>query len=484
MKVLLINPPDELESMFGSGKVFVQRYEPLGLLYIAAVAEAAGHAVEVIDAHAEELDMADIKRRIAAADPEVVGISTLTCSGAIVSDLGRWLKQTRPATMVVLGNIHAAVFAKTYLSQGCCDAVVHGEGEYPFRQLLEVAAGTRRLAEVDSVSYLHDGSFRGAQSEAFVHDLTKLPRPARHLVDQRLYKLSEISNQSYVSEGGKTAKTMTTSRGCPFRCRFCVVHRCATPRYDSPERVVDELELLEKEHNAGYVYIMDPLFMGNRQRTLDICSEIRRRGLSIRWGCDANVNYINSELVEAMAAANCYELSLGIESGVQRMLDAVNKKVTPQRVSEAVATIRRHSKIKIEGLFILGLPGETRAEAEQTIRFAIRLGLDMAQFSILCPYPGSPLFEELVERGEIDSGLRPDGGVDTSVWHRYSSYICFTDMEPIWTPETLSTKVLRDLQKKALRKFYLRPSQVWRQARRVRLNNVGQMIRVALDGFF
>ena len=311
-----------------------------------------------------------------------------------------------------------------------------------------------------------------------------MPLPARHLLDQSLFSLSEISNQSYVAEKGKTAKTMVTSRGCPFRCAFCVVHRGAKPRYDSPERVVDELEVLQNEYNAGYVYIMDPLFMGQPRRVLDICAEIVRRNLTIRWGCDAHVNYINPDLVRAMERANCYELSLGIESGVQRVLDVVNKKVTPERVREAVRTIRRHSKIKIEGLFILGLPTETVAEANETIRFAVSLGLDMAQFSILCPYPGSPIFTDLAAKGELDTGLRPDGTVDLSVWRRYSSYICFTDLAPIWTPSTMTTDTIRSLQKKALRRFYLRPSQIWRQARRIRLHNIGQMIRVAMDGFF
>ena len=171
-------------------------------------------------------------------------------------------------------------------------------------------------------------------------------------------------------------------------------------------KVVDELELLQKDYNAAYVYLMDPLFFGNRNRVLAICDEINRRNLSIRWGCDAHIKLMTPEIVRAVAKANCYELSLGIESGVQRLLDEVNKGTTLKKAEEAVRMIRENSDIHLEGLFILGLPTETPQETLQTIRFAKSLPLDMAQFSILCPYPGSPLFLELTAKGELDSGVR------------------------------------------------------------------------------
>ncbi|MFH1531491.1 MAG: radical SAM protein [Pseudomonadota bacterium] len=485
MRVLLINPPDEMEAMFGVGKGLVQKYEPLGLLYIAAVAREAGHDVTVIDAYAEELALATLKQRIRTAAPEVVGLSTLTCNGAMVYDLGRWIHQALPGVFVVLGNIHAAVYAREYLTNGAADAVVHGEGEHTFLSIVEhLAAGRPDLSDVEAVSFLRDDAVHQTSPWSVVPDLAALPRPARDLVDQRLYRLTELSNQNYITEPGKQAKTMVTSRGCVYRCRFCVVHHGMRPRYDDAMRVVDELQMLQDEHNTGYVYIQDPLFMGDRRRVMDITAEIVRRGLTIQWGCDANVNHLTPELLRAMDAANCYELSLGIESGVQRCLDAVGKKITPDRVRSAVRMIREHTDILIEGLFILGIPGETKAEALETIRFATSLDLDMAQFSIMTPYPGSALFEELRTTGALDDGIRPDGTLDGSVWTRYSSYIMFTDNQPIWVTPTLGWKELQGLQKKALRDFYLRPRQVLRQLKRLRPSNLVQTVKIALKGFF
>ena len=485
MRVLLINPPDEMEAMFGVGKGLVQKYEPLGLLYIAAVARDAGHDVTVIDAYAEELVLETLQQRIRDVAPEVIGLSTLTCNGAMVYELGRWIHDELPGVFVVLGNIHASVYAPQYLESGAADAVVHGEGEYAFRSIVEhLEAGTRDLSDVDAVSFLKDGAVVQTSAWCVVPDLAPLPRPARDLVDQRLYRLTELSNQNYITEPGKQAKTIVTSRGCFYRCRFCVVHHGMRPRYDDAMRVVDELEMLQDEYDTGYVYIQDPLFMGDRRRVVDIASEIIRRGLTIKWGCDANVNHMTPEIIRAMDDANCYELSLGIESGVQRCLDAVGKKITPDKVRRAVKMIRANSDIFIEGLFILGIPGETRAEALETIRFATSLGLDMAQFSIMTPYPGSPLFDELAARGELDTGIRADGGLDPSVWKRYSSYIMFTDNEPIWVTPTMDWKELQALQKKALRDFYLRPRQVLRQLKRLRPSNLVQTAKIALKGFF
>ena len=485
MKVLLINPPDELEVMLGVGVEFIQKYEPLGLLYIAAVARESGAEVEVLDAHAEGLDLAALKTRTTLFGPDVVGISTLTCSGALVYQYGRWLAQESPATFVVLGNVHASVFADAYLRNGCCDAVVHGEGEEPFVALLDHVRGRRALADVPAISYREkDGTPRQTSAAAVVADLAVLPLPARDLVDQSRYKLSAISNQTFITGPNDHAKTMVTSRGCPYRCFFCVVHDTRKQRFNDVDKVVDEFEILEKEYDASYVYLMEPLFMGNVQRVLAICQEIRRRRLQIRWGCDTSVNLIRPDVIRAMADANCYDLSLGIESGVQRLLDVINKKITPERSARAVKTVRDHSDIQLEGLFILGLPGETRADSLRTIRFARSLDLDMAQFSILCPYPGSPMFEELRRSGEIDTGLRDDGSVDLDVWRRYSSYIVFTDNEPIWVTPTQTVGELRALQKRALREFYLRPSQIWKHVRRIRPDNFLTIARIALRGFF
>src|SRR5579883_1137230 len=233
MDILLIHPPDEMEAMLGSGKEFVQKYEPLGLLYVAAVARQLGHEVSVIDAHAEGVGCEELKKRIAAARPDIVGVSVLTCSGGIAYDLGRWIKENLPGTFVVFGNVHASVFAEAYLRNGCCDAVVHGEGEHAFARIAEHRAGRGGLGEIPGVSFRDGDRVVNTGARNLVEDLVSLPRPSRDLVDRRLYNLDTISNQIYVGKARSTSKTMCTSRGCWYKCTFCVVNQ--RPRFDSPE---------------------------------------------------------------------------------------------------------------------------------------------------------------------------------------------------------------------------------------------------------
>jgi len=485
VKVLLVNPRAGLGRLLGSGEEFVQRYEPLGLLYIAAVIRENGYDVAVIDAYAEGLRIADLKTQILNYKPDIVGISTLTCNGAIVYDLGSWLKNNIPEALVVLGNVHASVYAKQYLENRCCDIVVHGEGEFAFLKIIQFRKKELGLRDIPGISFVRDGRmYCRIPDREVTLDLTTLPFPARDLVNQRLYNLIEISNQFYVGKKGTISKTMSTSRGCLYDCIFCVVRNNGKQRFNSARRVVDEMEVLEKEYRASYITITDPLFMGDRDRILRICSEIRKRQLNIKWGCDAHVNHITPRLVEEIESAGCYSLDFGIESGVQRLLDSAGKKITIEQIKESINIVRKYSKIHIVGLFILGLPGETYKDSLQTIRFSKSLPLDMAQFSILVPYPGSSLFTELSEKNRLDTGIKKDGSVDISVWERYSSYISFTKNNPIWVTPGLSYLEIKGLQKKAQREFYLRPSQIIKHFRRIRINNLFKLINLALKAFF
>ena len=155
-----------------------------------------------------------------------------------------------------------------------------------------------------------------------------------------------------------------------------------------------------------------------------------------------------------------------------------------EKIEEAIKTVKRDSKIKVSGLFILGLPGETYNDSLQTIDFARKLPLDMAQFSILVPYPGSPLFNELAAKGEIDTGIREDGTIDTSVWLRYSAYISYTKNNPIWVTKDLTGEMLKKLQKKALRNFYLRPRQFWNQLKRIRVCQLWSVTKTFFETFY
>ncbi|MBF0610131.1 MAG: cobalamin-dependent protein [Magnetococcales bacterium] len=483
MKVLLINPPDDLAAFLGEGKNLVHPYEPLGLLYVAAVAREAGFSVTVLDANAEGLDLEQTLTNILAQQPDVVGFTTFTSNGGIVYHLGKRLKQALPSAWVVFGNVHAGVYAEQYLKCQCCDFVIHGEGEWSFLALLKALQQEKPdFSAIPNLSYLQNGTHVSTSTFGFVDRLDEIPMPARDLVKRELYKTPLFNNLA--ADGKVIAKHMFTSRGCPFRCTFCVVHHGAKPRYNGVTQVVDEMEMLIREYQANYIFFMDSLFISNKQRVMAICDEIRRRNIQVRWGCEGHVRFIDEELVRAMDLAGCHDMAFGIESGVQRLLDNIRKGIKLERVEEAIRIVRACSDIQLSGLFILGLPGETEEDTLQTIAFAKRLPLDTAQFSLLVPYPGSPLFRELAQKGELDTAIRENDTLAPEVWMRYCGYISYTDRQPIWVTPSMTGPQLKRLQKRAVREFYFRPRQFWHQAKRLRLSQLPVIIRTFLKTFF
>lgn len=485
MKVLLINPPDDLKVFLGKGRNFVPSFEPLGLLYICAVCKQYGHEVHVIDAVAEKISKEGIKNSIAKINPDVVGFTSFICNGGVIYDLGKWVKLEYPHITVVFGNVHAAVYAEAYLRNKCCDIVVHGEGEYTFLKILDVLGkGKNDLSSIPSISYMQDSKYVTNSEVAIVDDLAKLPLPDRDAVNQKFYNIPSVTNTPYSGKKNSIGKHMFTSRGCLFSCSFCVVHNKKGLRCNSVTNVVDEMEILVRRYSADYIFISDPIFTSSRERVINICREKKRRQLNFKWGCEGHVNLVDREMAEEMESAGCYDIAFGIESGIQSILDRVRKGTRLDKIEETIKVVKKNTKIKVSGLFILGLPGGTYKDSLQTIAFAKKLPLDMAQFSILSPYPGSPIFHMLREKGEIDTGLREDGTLDPSVWLRYSAYISFTNHNPIWVTPELTADMLKKLQKKALRSFYFRPKQFLFQLRRIRLFELWQTILTFKDAFF
>jgi anaerobic magnesium-protoporphyrin IX monomethyl ester cyclase len=485
MKVILINPCDDLDALLGKGKNYIPIFEPLGLLYISAVCKQSGHEVYVIDAFAEKLSNQDLKNTIACVKPDVVGFTSFVCNGAVIYNLGKWIKYEYPHMRVVFGNLHASVYAQDYLRHNCCDIVVHGEGEYTFLKILEVLQRKQDdFSNIPSISYLKDGKYIITSPPMVIEDLSRLPLPDRDAVNQKLYNIPPVTNMTYFGRKNSVGKHMFTSRGCVFSCSFCTIHNKTGQRFNIPSKVVDEMEILVKKYSADYIFISDALFISDSQRVVDICAAIKKRGLNFKWGCEGHINFINDRLIEEMESAGCYDIAFGIESGTQRLLDIVNKRTQLSKIEEVINNIKRTTKIKVSGLFILGLPGETQEDSLATIKFAKQLPLDMAQFSILTPYPGSPIFYGLKERGEIETGIRSDGTLDATVWQRYSPYIFDTHFEPIWVTAQLTADALRKLQKKALKEFYFRPKQFYTQLKRIRFSQLIETMRTFWRTFF
>lgn len=483
-RILLVNPPQELKHIMGDAGKFVTRWEPLGLLYIAAVLQQHGYEVHVVDAEADPHTLEEIESVVDAYDPAVVGITCLTPTAPPSIELGKRIRATDPRRKVVMGNVHARVFPETLLRLGACDFVVEGDGEFIMLELVQCLEAGRSHANIAGLSFLDRGHFVRNPPPPLPPDLDVIAKPARQLVRHINYDAGMLNNLSYIRPEGTVSRQMLTSRGCVYACKFCVVHQERRFRVHSVDRVIDEMLDLQNNYNCGFVFFNDPIFVANKPRVHAICEAMQKRGVKIPWGCEGHVLCVDRDLLTAMKRAGCVQIAYGIESGSQRILNEIAKQTKLENVHKAIR-LTKDVGIPATGLFILGLPGETRDEMHQTIDLALSLPLDFAQFSMFVPYPGSEHFERLRAEGIIDTGVRADGSVDYDVWQRYSPYVGYGEVgNSIYLPPGMTFDDIFSLQRKAMRRFFFRPRQILQNAKRIRPSNLLDVVRAAKTIFF
>lgn len=458
-KILLIQPSNNMDDLLGNGKVFVHATEPLGLLYIAAVLEKNGFDVCVLDAFSLNMSIDDVKDYIKNGKWDAIGISCITSNGAFTFYLGKWLKREFPNILVFLGNIHASVYADFYLKQRAADIVVHGEGELT---VVDILKNRESLRKIEGISWYDHGNVIENHPRPLMENLDDLPLPARHLVD-----MSKYTSRDFTTKSTGSYRVMFSSRGCVNKCTFCVVHQ-SKYRMRSAEAVVDEMSMLVQDYQAGFIEFLDPLFTVSKKRVIQICQLIKDRAIDVEWQCEAHVNTVDEEMLMHMKNAGCVNIAYGIESGVQELLDNIKKRTKLEDIRNVVQ-MTRDSGIRAFGLFMIGIPGETAQMTNKTIRFAKSLPLYYAQFAITVPYPGSEMYYELMKNGEMRFSENPAELVEN--WIRYSTYISFTDNMPIYVPEGRTGEELKKFQKKAILLFYLRPSNIFNEFKKIKIKN-------------
>ncbi len=380
MKVLLVNPPSL--SVFNT---FGLSLPPIGLLYVAASLEQAGHEVAVKDlaADGERLDDEDIRRA------DIVGISAdTTRAGKALAIAGRVAAIGRP---VVMGGPHPQFMAEDIFAAGCVDYIVKGEGEIVFRNLLTALQNRDAVAEVKGL-IIRDGRHLIETPAADPINVEALPFPARHLVDLQCYR---------ASMSGRPITPIVTSRGCPSACHFCSSSSFFGRgwRSRSAASVLAELDEIYNRYGFRAVCFMDDNFTLNPQRVEQIADGIIGRGYDLKWWNFSRVDTIvkNPAMVARMAAAGSETVYLGIESGNEETLDSLGKNSSASDVTRAVEILRNNG-VESYGSYIIGNLNESAADVKKTIAMAVRLNTNIAQFSILTPYPGTKLYEEIKDR--------------------------------------------------------------------------------------
>lgn len=380
MNVLLVNP--QSSSVFNT---FGLSLPPIGLLYIAASLEKAGHNVSVRDLAADGGRMDDNDIRCA----DLVGISADTTRADKALSIARRVSALgRP---VVMGGPHPQFMAADIFASGYVDYIVKGEGELVFTNLLAAIQNRDCVASVKGLIIKDCGHIIETPAADPVNVET-LPFPARHLVDLHQYQACVDS---------RPTTPIITSRGCPGACHFCSSSSFFGTgwRSRSAASVLTELDEVYNRYGFRAVCFMDDNFTLSPQRVEQIADGILERGYDVKWWNFSRVDTIvrNPAMVTRMAAAGSTTIYLGIESGNEDTLNSLGKNSKATDVVKAVDILRQNG-IESYGSYIIGNLSETAADVGKTIDLAVRLNTNIAQFSILTPYPGTKLYEQIKDR--------------------------------------------------------------------------------------
>ena len=461
MKIMLIQPGLTLDERYGKylGKVGPM-CEPMGLAYLAAVIrEAKAADVEILDIAAVRISTEELKKRIIESNPNIVGVSILTPMYLRAKEIISFVKEILPKAKIIVGGPHVTVFPEITLEENKdIDIACFGEAEATIVELLKAISEKKHFENIKGIAYRNKGEIKINPAREIKTDIDSIPLPARDLLPMDKYTPAPTYFKRLPSY------LILASRGCPFKCAYCSKVSGRIYRKHSIKRIIEEINVLLNDYGAKDIIFRDDTFTVDRQHVIELCNEIIKLGLNKRfeWSCMTRVNLVDRELLKIMKKAGCWSMHYGVESGNQRLLDLIDKGITLQQVRDAFKWTRE-AGIEIKAFFMLGLPSETKEESMQTIKFSKEIDPDWVQFTITVPYPGTKLYEI----------TKKDKTLKSFQWENYQTWAGWSNKELVYMPEGRNAEELKELQKYAMRSFYLRPKFILRQ-----LKYLGSMDRV------
>ena len=442
-RILLIYPPSPVLNREDRCQqptkdlIVIPPLPPTDLMYLAAVAENAGLEAKINDYSQNGDYEADLKEF--NPDYLVVNIATPTLEHDL--DAVKKAKEICPNVITIAkGAAFLTLAEKIIKEHNELDFGILGEAENTLKEILE----DKPKAEILGLYYKENDEVKFTGNRPFIEDLDSLPFPARHLVDNNIYRRPD---------NNKVQATIKVSRGCPFHCFFCL----ATPvsgakvRRRSPENIVAEIKECVEKYNIKNFLFWSDIFNIDKDWTMKLCQAIIDSGLKITWSANTRADTADLEMAEMMYKSGCRLVSIGVESGSQYMLEKMGKKITLNDVRRTVKVFKK-AKIRIYNYFVIGLPWETEETVEETIKFAIELNSDFISFYTATPLPGSRFYDYALEHNLFDK--------ETSFENAY--------YYPAVNTHNLSRERVFELHKSAIKRFYLRPLYILKMLSRIR----------------
>lgn len=453
MKVLLVNPNYLNVYKYVSDEATMVQ-PPLGLAYIAAILRKNNIDVKILDLAALNLSNQQAKKIIEKSNPDIIGITAATNTIEEAYDL---INKLEINSKIVVGGPHTSILPERTLKEcSRLDITVKGEGEYV---MLEIAQN-KSLSKIKGISYRKNKKIITNKPRQPIENLDELPFPARDLLPLNKYHSIGVRKYPFA--------TLVTSRGCPFNCNFCVNYTVHGKkfRFRSVENIMKEVDELVHKYKVKEINILDDNFTLDPKRAEQFCDELIKRNYNLIWktGNGIRADSVNERLIRKMKKAGCYLLAFGIEAGNPEILKKVDKGETLEQIEKAVRLSQKY-KILTEGFFMIGNYGENKKTIRDTINFAKKLNLSIAQFQIFIPIPGSRYHKIIKKEGKLFA----------KSWKDYNAF-----GEPIFEHGELSKELMLKMQKQAYKEYYLRPKMMIKKLLEIR--SLKQFIAYAKAG--
>lgn len=412
---------------------------PLALMYIASYLRSRNpeHEIEILDLRCNRDPFTVLRKRLRRLEPDVVGISALTCEAESMHTVAETVKACDDRITVVAGGPHISACTSDVIADQHIDAWGIGEGEETFCDLVQALEDSGDLLSVSGIGCRDGGNTYLGPPRDPISDLDQLPFPAWDLVDIDLY--ATYGRAGNLRRG--RFLPLFTSRGCPYLCYYC--HNLFGKRFRarSAANVLEEIRLIEEMYGVRDLEIYDDIFNLDLERAKLICRGIIELDfdVSLAFPNGVRADRLDRELVDLLAEAGTTNLAVAVETASSRLQRRIGKNLDLDRVNEAISWADR-AGIITNGYFMLGFPTETREEIRQTIAYAESTDLCFASFFIVTPYPGTPLWAEVMDEAESST-------LDFRAYNYLSGYFNLSELDG---------REVRILQREAYRRFYCR----------------------------
>lgn len=384
-------------------------YPPLGILYISAYLEEQGIDNEVYDTTFSTKER--FNAWVLENKPSVIGIYVNLMTKLNVLESIQFIKSHVPDSKIILGGPEVRYSAENFLRQGA-DFVVIGEGEETMLDLINyfsnTTSSTTVLTEIQGIAFLQEGEFVQTAERQKIRSLDELPMPNRKKIDLHAYL------KAWRERHGKNTVSVSTMRGCPYTCKWCsrAVYGLSYRRRPA-EKVVEELEFLKKEYNPDSLWFVDDVFTISHKWLKQFHDELKRKNIRIPYECITRADRLNEEVIMLLRDTGCFRVWIGAESGSQKIIDLMDRRVDVNQVRDMIKLSKKYG-IESGTFIMLGYPGETEEDIEETIHHLKESDPDHFTITVAYPIRGTELYQEVeaIQTRQLDWVTSTDRDID------------------------------------------------------------------------